>query len=844
MGQTDVPRPVTTDETSTDPAAEQQQGTAFHEELANDRIAQASDRTREGVANQSQIIDPMDLIRAAERDAQELYQLGSKQKWDRIQVRDASTGQVREMTVEERTIELKAAIKAGTEKAIGIADALPQEQVTKDLQANTVALDAAAKTLNVNLQAVSPEQLQQIAAMNTPQSQEFIRLLQEREQINMARFAPALTRIVAATFRAEGMTDPEGQIATAQNPTPKPSAKEISDAMTMLEQAKRSGDNGVPGQQSVGNEVANSRLFLDTSARIYNIYSANQQERGQSIIANMREAQELKAQGRAEEAGAKLKAAYDTAETIDYTFIKTQLADPRNANNPQVKQAFVDVLNNGYQARTNYAKHLRDTGKFEDALPILIKVEADTAELAVQDPTFGKLKQDAMFGTMIPAGELEAHQVKFQEAITNKDFTAAQKEIDFLRANYQKTADQLDKGDKKLQEEHTKVKAELEELKKNEQLNAQQQADKKRLEDELAILEQNLKTNDAFKKQYPQIQYLAGVLEFSKGDNKAAHALFEEVKKTSPEIAGNKDMRLDEMLEATRDKGWFERNWDSIKKGLCIGAAVLAGVAVGALTIWTGPGAAVFGAGTTAALLTTMGVAAGAGFVAGGTAGTAMKFTTEGFDTSKINLGRDFVEYGIYGAAASTAVAAAPGFAAAAPAQGAFGTSAIGLKTASVANFAVSRVAPAAIYGYGSSGGQAVLSHYADGVPWDQAAKQAALQGTINTAAYAFMPTFGNSAAAAGSAPVRETVGAFAYRPLTVPLVGARIPFVAPTGAGTAVASMEGFMNTGVPAIGDAYKTYSPWRIAGFSRPDKVHLNPTSPEDEKEMWDRYYNATK
>jgi hypothetical protein len=814
-----------------------QQGTAFHEELANDRIAAANDRTRVAAAGDQQVVDPVDLIKQAQADGAELLQLGGRQKWDRIQVRDAQTGQMKEMTVEERMLELKANIKAGTERAIAIADALPQDQITKNMEENARKLDTLTKQMGVNLQTLKPEQLQAMA--NTAQGKELIGLLQEREQINLARFMPAMTRIVAANFKAEGMTSPEGQMATPQNPVPKPSPQEISDAMTLLNQAARSGDNGVPGQQSVGNEVARSQMFLETSAKVTGIYAENQQDRGKSIVRNIQEAQQLAAQGKAEEAGAKLKAAYDTAETIDYKFIAAQLREPHNQNNPQVKQALIDIINNGFQARTNYAKHLRDTGRFEDALPIVVKAEADTPEFAAADPTFGKLKADAMFGKTVPQGELENHQLKFQEAIQNKDFTAAQKEIDFLRGNYQKTIDQLDKGDKKLQEEQTKVKQQLADLEKQQIDQKQKDIEKERLNKELEILEQNLKMNDEFRKQYPMIQYLAGVLAFSKGDNKDAHALFEEVKKTSPEIAGNKEMKLDDLLEETREKGWLESNWNSIKKGLCIGAAVLAGVAVGAALFWTGPGAALAGTGTALGVAGALGISFAGGAVAGSLAGVGTKYVTEGFDASKIS-GRDFLEYGVYGGAAGAAAITGPLLGAAGVGAGVSstaGTLAVNVGT---------RVAPAAVFGYGSTGGNQLLQVAYDGKSWGDAAKDTAIWGTVSTAAYALTPGLSNSYAAGGNA-FREATAEGVQTSLRQQMMSTALR----QNIGHAGRPLVGWTlvgETGFPVLGQTYRQYSPWRVPVvsdvFGRPNAVPLDPSNPKEEEEMWNRYYGATK
>ncbi|HEY9786162.1 MAG TPA: hypothetical protein V6D17_12215, partial [Candidatus Obscuribacterales bacterium] len=85
-----------------------------------------------------------------------------------------------------------------------------------------------------------------------------------------------------------------------------------------------------------------------------------------------------------------------------------------------------------------------------------------------------------------------------------------------------------------------------------------------------------------------------------------------DLKKAKEEVG----TMLGNLIEATRKRGWLERNWDKIKTVVTIGGAVIAGIAVGiAVGCLTGPGGILAGIGTTGAILT----AAGVGAVAGAT---------------------------------------------------------------------------------------------------------------------------------------------------------------------------------------------------------------------------------
>jgi len=240
-------------------------------------------------------------------------------------------------------------------------------------------------------------------------------------------------------------------------------------------------------------------------------------------------------------------------------------------------------------------------------------------------------------------------------------------------------------------------------------------------------------------------------LDVSEENRGAARALLNEVKASDPELAAAKGPDGKDSFFASLEKGavepsWWDRNWRKV----AYGAAVVAGVVAGALTIWTGPGAALVGGGTTAGLMAAFGLAVGTGVVAGAVTGTAIHagLNVTGVVSEKVNLGDDLLQFGAAGGLGAFTVASIPLMAAAGSvaAAGAGGEAAIATTATTAAattgetiaaqaawqvpKFMVAGGRMAAVSFAGSASYESV-NHFASGATWDQSLKSVGLMTAL-----------------------------------------------------------------------------------------------------------------
>src|SRR5262249_11438659 len=115
------------------------------------------------------------------------------------------------------------------------------------------------------------------------------------------------------------------------------------------------------------------------------------------------------------------------------------------------------------------------------------------------------------------------------------------------------------------------------------------------------------------------LTYMDGYANYLAGNYSAAHKDLEQLKNDNPQYAPNPALNVDQLLDEAQGgiSVWYYRNKQAIKKGLVIGAAVVAAVGAAAATFYTGPGAALAATGAFGAVM-----AGGGAILAGTAAGT------------------------------------------------------------------------------------------------------------------------------------------------------------------------------------------------------------------------------
>src|SRR5262249_14588028 len=222
----------------------------------------------------------------------------------------------------------------------------------------------------------------------------------------------------------------------------------------------------------------------------------------------------------------------------------------------------------------------------------LLKAQADTPQLVAADASFNQMQQRAMAGNNTEGVDINAHLLKYNQFIQDKKFDDAQKELDQVQKAARNANDLATKMDPALQPEQDRLTKAQADLGKRTDLNDQEKAvEKTRLDNAMALVKQQLNIDKQQENFFQYTQYLRGYCDYSRGDKESAHALFEQVKDKCPELANNKELHLDELLEATKKKGVLANIWDHVKEYAIPVLAFAAAAGAAALTFWSGPGA-------------------------------------------------------------------------------------------------------------------------------------------------------------------------------------------------------------------------------------------------------------
>ena len=153
--------------------------------------------------------------------------------------------------------------------------------------------------------------------------------------------------------------------------------------------------------------------------------------------------------------------------------------------------------------------------------------------------------------------------------------------MDSLKKNFQDMKSTLDRDNDAMEKKSKGVDDQLKQLDKdkNNLDPTEYQIQKQQLQAEQAQIKQIHDADEQAQKQYAYLEYLQGVLAYSKDDKKTAYNLFSAAAKGDPELEKQSSLKLKDLIASTKPEGWFERNW----KAVATVGAIVAGVAVGVL---------------------------------------------------------------------------------------------------------------------------------------------------------------------------------------------------------------------------------------------------------------------
>lgn len=357
------------------------------------------------------------------------------------------------------------------------------------------------------------------------------------------------------------------------------------------------------------------------------MYSDIQLQRSRDAVNALKAADDLRVAGKVTEAQAQYEEALKKVKEVDMATITTQwqsqmkefgiaaeklqaLGNP--PSNPQeaarltaelqqrndIGLQLQQIIQVGKEVKVQYATFLNEQGKPNDALPLLTDVAASTPpELLTGDKTFEEQMEKSQRMGSITSGDAEKHRALYEQAMASKDWSTAERELAALKAASTKATEQSIQGAKDkiatMSKRQTEIDKELAELNQNSSMSEEAKALRlEQLTNEkngYDLLRKNLEENlgpaeKAAKEHQHQLRYMEGVIAYSKDDKETAHKIFKELESEAPEIASNKDYQLETLLEDTRKKGWWERNWDTIVGVAKIAAIGVAIAAAGAVT--------------------------------------------------------------------------------------------------------------------------------------------------------------------------------------------------------------------------------------------------------------------
>jgi hypothetical protein len=442
-------------------------------------------------------------------------------------------------------------------------------------------------------------------------------LQQELHEIKALKNSPAVTRATIAFIKANGGMDAPSTASPAeQEATFERNSKE---AMDLWREARRLDPNG---------ELAKSPTFEKVDAVVnkryqaYQIYVADQafaaNTAGDKIMLDPAQQNDPVKKAQAQ---AQYEAAYAATQKLDLAYISAHQDVLGAKGNTPGKLDLNDVYNLESATTSHKVIGMVEQGKYDQALPLLAKLQADVPDLPKSQVFQDVLGRIYTGGTDV---DLMKHQQAFKDIFDRKDddklseddrkkkYSAALAELNAMEDIYHKRTTLLSGEMHSLQTEQAQLNQQLRDLNSKGLDPNERKFETDRLNRQLAGINSQI---DFFTKgstgkndkgetvavpspvkaneiNLADAAYFQGYSRYMMGDLYEANQKFHYAEDNHSVYSQPNDaFKLKELIHAT---DWWSRNsW--LKTGLLWTGGIVAGLVTAALLSETGPGGAVAG---------------------------------------------------------------------------------------------------------------------------------------------------------------------------------------------------------------------------------------------------------
>ena len=724
----------------------------------------ASDKTTDTAQANGEPDDPLAhaaKVNAIKQDLDTLARSGKKPD-DVLQIGD------RQMKVKDVVTELKTTLKSELEKAKAAAGEINQDTVKAMLNGNIADRNNLAKELGLNPNLLTKEVIdaERVKAANDPARRQKIDELdlnlQDRVEMEKLRHAPAFVKLVEAEMVAKGYDNPKLALGD------KIPAEAQGRAFDLMKRA---------GQEDPDLKV--SDVYSQYEQSIGMNFAASQQQRSQEIIQLMTAAtqaektgqpQTVVIDGQTKQLGQfdLLKEANRLADQVNVGWLASQAVLPRNIEN-QTSEEMMNIVYVSSHARLDMVKYMSEHGQLTEAQSIFNKVKTDTPELiydekgGYRDQSMQALDTKLTMGSNNDGADYQVTQGKFLAALekgsiyrdASKPGESAGELLDQMKQQNVKAKQEMEAADKVLQNDKQNLLKQQQELEKKQNLSDEEKIDLERTKREIQVIDNTMQQRHAMLDRRENLTtYLEANWYEATEDYSKANSLYKQFQNGEKDEALKKQLNVEDKIGKTEPgfSGWWNRNWGYVAVGASI--VVAAGLTIGTLGLGSAAGAGLVATAITATAVGTGGAALthwGIERTVNKDAGweSAWKGAKIGFMTSSMIVAPWASGARVAGTAAVTEGTTALGTTANVAANTSrIGSLANGI-TSSAAKFGITKTSLA--YGFGSSA-VTTTGDVAFGLtPADQAAKQFAMNGLMNSAFFGMSAKWGEAAKLAGS---------------------------------------------------------------------------------------------
>ncbi|MBX3135930.1 hypothetical protein KF707_06815 [Candidatus Obscuribacterales bacterium] len=723
----------------------------------------ASDKTTDTAQANGEPDDPLlhaGKVNAIKQDLDAIARSG-KTGDDVLQIGD------RQMKVKDVVTELKKTLRTELEQAKTAAAAINQETVQAMLNGNISDRNNLAKELGLNPNLLTKEVIdaERAKAGSDPARRQKIDELdlnlQDRVEMEKLRHAPAFVKLVEAEMVAKGYDNPNLALGD------KIPAEAQGRAFDLMKRA---------GQEDPDLKV--SDVYTQYEQSIGMNFAASQQQRSQEIIQLMTAAtqaektgqpQTVVIDGQTKQLGQfdLLKEANRLADQVNVGWLASQAVLPRNLEN-QTSEEMMNIVYVSSHARLDMVKYMSEHGQLNEAQSIFNKVKTDTPELiydekgGYRDQSMQALDTKLTMGSSNDGGDYQTTQTKFLAALEKGDIyrdsskpgQSAGELLDQMKQQNVKAKQEMEAADKVLQNDKQNLLKQQQELEKKQNLSDEEKIDLERTKREIQVIDNTMQQRHAFMDRRENLTtYLEANWYEAKEDYSKANSLYKQFQNGEHDDALKKQLNLEDKIGKTEPgfSGWWNRNWGYVAVGASI--VVAAGLTIGTLGLGSAAGAGLVATAITATAVGTGGAALthwGIERTVNKDAGweSAWKGAKIGFMTSSM-----IVAPWASGARAAGTAAATEGVGAlGTTANVAASTSRIGAIANGTRTFVAENAAKIGLtktsmaYGFGSSAVTTAGDVALGLTPADQAAKQFAMQGLMNSAFFGMSAKWGEAA--------------------------------------------------------------------------------------------------